>query len=190
MVTITDANGCLVIINVTILDPSGLSNIVTGTNINCNGSCTGTALASPSGGTGPYTYLWDDPGFQTTATAVGLCAGLVNVTVTDAGGCTITGSYTVTEPAAMVLTLSAIDASCGLSDGSTSVSISGGTGPYTYLWNSGCVTSSCTNLPSGTYLLSVTDANGCTQVGSVSVNDVGGGGVASIWVVMARPQLQ
>ncbi len=179
-VTITDVNGCLVIINVTISEPAALTNIVTGTNINCNGSCTGTAVASPSGGTGPYTYLWDDPGFQTTATAVGLCAGLVNVTVTDAGGCIITGSYTVTEPAAMVLTLSANDASCGLSDGSTSVTISGGTGPYTYLWNSGCVTSSCTNLPSGTYLLSVTDANGCTQAGSVSVNDVGGGGVASI----------
>ncbi len=178
-VTISDANGCSNTASVTIGEPTPLTVTVTGTNILCNGSCTGTAIATPSGGTTPYTYDWYDPGFQTTATATGLCVGIVNVMVIDGNGCTTWGSYTVTQPPAIVLTLSAIDASCGLSDGQASVTVSGGTGPFTYAWNNGCVTSICTGLPSGSYTVQVTDANGCTVSDVINVNDLGGGGVAS-----------
>ncbi|MBL4578279.1 MAG: SprB repeat-containing protein, partial [Flavobacteriales bacterium] len=179
-VTIADANGCTGTASVVIGTPTALSVGVTGTDILCNGSCTGTATATPTGGTGPYTYAWDDPGFQSTPTASNLCVGIANVTITDAGGCTTTGSYNVVAPAPMVLSLTAINASCGLSDGSVSVSIAGGTGPFTYLWSGGCSTSSCTGLPSGTYFLSVTDGNGCTASDLITVNDAGGGGVASV----------
>ena len=178
-VTISDANGCSDTTSVIIVEPATLIAGVTGTNILCNGVCIGTGTATPSGGTTPYTYDWFDPGFQTTATAIGLCAGIVNIIVIDSSGCTASGSYTVTELPAIVLTPSAIDASCGNLDGQVSVMVSGGVGPFTYVWNSGCMTSTCTGLSSGSYTVQVTDANGCTVNDMINVNDLGGGGVAS-----------
>ena len=82
-----------------------------------------------------YSYSWDDPQFQTDSIATGLCAGTYNVTITDANNCVVTGSATLTEPAAMVLTPTSVNANCGQADGSVSVAVSGGLGTYTYLWD-------------------------------------------------------
>lgn len=135
---------------------------ITGANVACNGAATGTRIATPSGGTSPYTYLWSTIPSQTTQTASGLVAGSYTVTVTDNDGCTGTNSSTVTEATAIAITPSSVPTTCGVSNGSASVSVSGGAGSYTYLWSTGTTTNSISSRPAGTYSVTVTDASGCT----------------------------
>lgn len=133
-------------------------------------------MSAPTGGTGAYTYQWNDPAFQTTANAVGLCAGGYSVNVTDQNGCTSSSSVTITEASATTLSMSSTNATCGNPDGTASVGASGGNGPYTYFWNDpgNQNTASATNLTSGGYTVTVIDVNGCSVTGSVSVNASGG----------------
>ncbi|PCH91771.1 MAG: hypothetical protein COB85_08775, partial [Bacteroidetes bacterium] len=172
---ITDLNGCSDSDTVSLVVPPILSAATAGTNATCFGVCDGTGTATPSGGTPPYTYSWSDPGFQTNATATGLCVGTYNVTVTDTALCDTVVSVVIGEPLAMVLTPSAIAATCGNADGSACVSVTGGISPYTYAWNdTGTQTNNCaTGLLAGGYNVIVTDSNGCTATIAVSVNDVG-----------------
>jgi hypothetical protein len=93
-VDVTDANGCVLTDSVTIAEPALLTTAVTTTDAT-SGSCDGTATVVATGGTGSYTYLWDDPASQITAAAGGLCPGDVSVTVTDGNGCTAVGSDSV-----------------------------------------------------------------------------------------------
>lgn len=170
-VTVTDANLCSVNTSVTITQPVVLSATGTGTNVTCNGGNNGTATATPSGGTSPYTYVWQN--LQTTQTATGLAAGTYNVTVTDANLCTATTSYIVTQPLAMTLTPGTVDATCGNPNGSASVAIAGGTAPYTYLWSTGGTGNSIAGIAAGAYGVTVTDANSCAQNITVNVNNLG-----------------
>ncbi|MFH1320411.1 MAG: SBBP repeat-containing protein [Bacteroidota bacterium] len=89
-VTITDYFGCLTTDSVSIIEAPELTAINSSNKAMCLGTCDGDATVVPSGGKSPYTYAWDDPSFQTTATATGLCAGTFNVTVTDNNDCPIT----------------------------------------------------------------------------------------------------
>jgi PKD repeat protein len=144
---------------------------VTPTDATCNGSADGSVIATSAGGTAPYTYLWG--GGETTATITGLNAGTYNVTVTDANGCVNTSSGSVSEPAAIVLTPSSTDASCGNSDGTASIAAAGGTPAYTYLWSTGATTDNITAVAAGSYTVTVTDANGCSEIETISINDAG-----------------
>ena len=92
-VTVTDARGCTASTSATLTQPTALRAGTSSTNATCAGS-DGTATASASGGTAPYSYRWS-PGGQTTATATGLGAGSYTVTITDARGCTATSSTSV-----------------------------------------------------------------------------------------------
>ena len=170
-VTVTDANGCTFTTTpaVTITEPTVLTASATKVqDVQCNGDADGSISVTASGGTAGYTYLWDDASAQTTSTATGLAPGDYTVTVTDANGCTFTTTpaVTITEPT--VLTASATkvqDVTCnGDADGSISVTASGGTAGYTYLWDdaSAQTTSTATGLAPGDYTVTVTDANGCT----------------------------
>ena len=170
-VTISDANGCsadsigIVVTQTTVL----VVQNTTVTNVSCFNSCNGTAMATVTGGTLPYTYLWNDG--QTTETATGLCVGTHNVTVTDVNGCSITeNNITVTEPTLLSNSITtSVDVTCnGYNDGSATVSANGGTMPYTYLWSDGQTTETAANLIAGTYSVTITDANGC----SVDVNNI------------------
>lgn len=175
-VTATDASGCSAVDNVTITEPGVLSSSTTVNSAGCSGSCSGSATATISGGTFPFTYLWDDPGFQIAATAVNLCAGSYNVAITDANGCTSSSSAVITEASPTTLTTSSNNATCGNSDGSASVGASGGNNPYTYAWDDPLTqnTSSATGLDAGGFTVTVIDANGCTITASVTVNASGG----------------
>ena len=171
-VTITDANGCTATRNYTITQPSAI-NTATGsqTNVSCNGGTNGSASVSPSGGTPGYTYSWSPSG-GTAATATGLAAGSYTVTVTDANGCTATRNFTITEPTAISLTSgSQTDVSCnGGTNGSASVSPSGGTPSYTYSWSpSGGTAATATGLAAGSYTVTVTDTNGCTATRNYTI---------------------
>ena len=85
--TMTDAASCIVIQSLVITEPDVLYGLSAYLNVSTSSSCDGEATINAFGGTGAYTYLWDDPGTQTTATATGMCLGTYNVTLTDANGC-------------------------------------------------------------------------------------------------------
>jgi hypothetical protein len=140
-------------------------------NVPCNGGCNGSAYANATGGSSPYTYSWIGTG-QTTQTATGLCAGNYTVTVTDANGCAASATVLVTQPSPLILTFSSTNATCfSCSNGSASVSVSGGAGPYTYLWTPGGTTSATiSNRLPGNYTCCVTDANGCSTCSTVTIN--------------------
>ena len=165
-VLVTDENGCTIEETYTIAEPIAISLTEMTTLTSCNNTPDGSATVTASGGVGPYTYLWDDPNLQTTATAVDLMSGDFTVVVTDAQGCTAQITATVTSPNGMVVTPSSVNASCnGGNDGSATVPTTGGTSPYTYLWDdpNTQTTETASNLPAGTYNVTITDTNGCEE---------------------------
>ena len=168
-VTVKDAHGCTSTTSVSIAQPAVLTNIISSlTNVSCNGANNGNAFAQPSGGTPPYTYAWA-PGGQTNAGATGLSAGTYTVTVSDANGCSVTTSATITQPPVLTANITGTtNVDCnGNSNGSTTVTAGGGTVAYTYSWSpSGGTNATASNLSAGTYTVTVTDANGCTQTAS------------------------
>lgn len=170
-VTITDANGCELVTSATVYEPSPIAATISAVNLGCTGNATGSATVVPTGGTAPYSYLWSDG--QTTATATGLLIGSYIVIVTDAKGCQITSTATISQPTAVVATfLGATNASCnGQANGTATVSGAGGTAPYTYLWPDGQVGALATGLVAGTYTVIVSDANGCSTTVDATVNE-------------------
>ncbi|MEO8588366.1 MAG: PKD domain-containing protein [Flavobacteriales bacterium] len=139
----------------------------------CNGSATGTATFAPNNPT--FTFLWNDPAGQTSATATGLGAGNYSVTATDAFGCSVVLNTTIGEPAAIALvSLTATDETCaGFGNGTVIATAQGGTIPYTYNWSNGASGSTIT-VGAGTYAVSITDANGCVPaLGTATVNATG-----------------
>jgi len=148
--------------------PIIIPNATVLTNEPCFGYTDGSANAAPSGGMTPYTYAWTPSG-GSLATASNLSAGTYTITVTDNNGCTGSASVSITQPTALVAPTSSTNTICGDSNGTASVTVSGGTPLYTYLWSNGQTNFMATGLSAGTYLVSVTDANGCNINGSVTV---------------------
>ena len=168
-VTYTVTNGaCTETLTQTInvVDPQMTTTTI---GASCFGVADGSATVNVTGGSGNYTYLWNPSG-QNTATANNLGAGSYEVTVTDVdGGCSVSDSVTIIEPAEIVLTMTGFDA-CNPALGSASVDATGGVGSFTYDWNSGASTSALiTGLDSVMATVIVTDANGCTATDSVFV---------------------
>lgn len=167
---VTDANGCTAATAVSLNAPSAVAVNLTGTNISCNEGTDGTATAVASGGTAPYTYLWASG--ATGATRTGLPAGTYTVQATDANGCLAYATITLTEPTPVSATLTGTDISCnGGNDGTATAVGSGGTAPYSYNWNNGQMSATATGLNAGNYTVTVTDANGCTGGGSVTLGE-------------------
>jgi hypothetical protein len=161
-VTAIDANNYASTETFTVIQPTALTATTSKTDVSCNGGSNGTASVNVSGGTGNYTYLWSPSG-GTAATATGLTAGTYTVTITDANSCTTKASVTIEQPTALTATASQTNISCnGGSNGSATVTPSGGTGGYTYSWfPSGGTGATATGLPAGNYTVTVTDANAC-----------------------------
>lgn len=145
------------------------------TNILCYNSCNGTVNVSPVGGSIPYTYQWYPNGTGSSASGSinNLCKGTYNVTVTDIAGCSKSASFAITEPLELTTSYSSTNATCYNScNGTANVSASGGTSPYTFTWipqstgNSGFVDSLC----NGTYLVTIADANDCSNTINFSIS--------------------
>lgn len=175
-VSVTDNNGCIETQDIVIVEPSILTNTPSQQDVSCNNACDGSLTATPAGATGPYSFQWNDPALSTSQTVNNLCAGNYNVTITDNNGCAIIDSYTVTEPIALVLNSATQGSNCGQNDGSATVTVVSGVGPYTYLWDinaGGATTPTASNLFSGCYDVTVTDANGCSELINICVQDLG-----------------
>lgn len=184
-VIVTDNNGCTAQLSVTLTEPQLPLNVtlLSSSDVNCFGESTGMATVEASGGSGNYSYSWNDPDNQTGLTASGLAAGTYTVTVTDNNGCDIpaTLDVTIAQPAAALdISLSPSSYAGGVNvvcaDDSTAtidLEITGGTAPYDILWNlPGLDTSTdedLSNLAPGTYSVTVTDANGCEQNESITL---------------------
>jgi hypothetical protein len=155
-VTVTDANNCTATISATVTQPTALNLSISVTNAACFGGSNGAIDLTVTGGTPAYTYDWG--GGLTTQDRIGLTAGLYTVTVTDANGCTAAYTVNVQQPAILVINPAITDVACGGNTGAISVGpISG----WTYLWSTGSTAPSLSNLPVGTYTVTVSDANGC-----------------------------
>jgi hypothetical protein len=169
-VVVTDAMGCTATTSVIVTQPTQLSKTISPTNVSCFGFGNGMASISASGGTPSYSYAWGNG--QTTSAAVNLSAGTYSVAVTDGHGCILTATVGITQPALLSNTVSSTDVSCfGLNDGSASVSASGGTPSYSYLWNNGQTLATAVNLSMGNYSVSITDSKGCASTASVTVTE-------------------
>ena len=167
-VTVTDNRGCTVTRNFTISQPAAFSATLNLTQIACNGAANGQANLALLGGTAPYTYLWSNG--STASSLLALTPGAISVTVTDASGCTVSRNGTITQPAALVSTVSVVQPGCTSPQGNASTTVTGGTAPYNYAWSNGSTTNTAANLNSGSYTLLVTDNNGCTDNDNFTIN--------------------
>ncbi len=174
-VTVTDNIGSTETASATISEPSLLTaSISSFTNVSCNGACDGEIAANVTGGTLDYSYQWDDPFIMTSQTITGLCEGTYCVTVSDANNCTVIGCRTLTDPPIMVLSAIITEASCNQSDGAINLTITNGTA-MSIVWSpGGYTTEDISNIPAGTYTVTVTDILGCTVSGSYIVPDLTG----------------
>lgn len=176
-VTITDANGCTSnAISAIIGEPATpLNSTIVGLDAKCFGENSGGIDLSPSGGTSPYSFSWNNG--ANSEDLNNITAGSYNVTITDNKNCTATNSISISEPTVIQTSLSKVDVLCfGGSDGDINLSVSGGTPNYTFKWsNSSSVlvgtTEDLTNYPSSTYFVTVTDANGCDQLDNITINE-------------------
>ena len=137
-------------------------------NVGCNGGNNGSATVGVTNGTAPFTYTWSNS--VTGATAANLSAGTYGVTATDAAGETGTLNIVISQPTSLKANLSSTnESSSSANNGSAASQPSGGTPPYSYSWSNGATSATLNNLDSGSYAVTVTDANGCTATGAVLV---------------------
>ena len=167
---VTDASGCTEPYGpIEVTEPPVLTAVHDSTHdVSCNGLSDGDLYITPGGGTALYTYLWT--GGATTQDLIDVPTGTYDVRVTDDKGCTadILNLF-VNQPAVLDATTGVVtDVTCfGGSDGSITINVTGGTIPYSYAWTDGgsfsAATKDISGIPTGTYSVTVTDANGCTD---------------------------
>jgi gliding motility-associated-like protein len=175
-ITITDDKGCVSTGNYQVNQPAApLDLSLIATNINCHAGNDGEIQALISGGTAPYNFQWSGNFIQlpfTTPTISNLVAGTYTLTVTDANGCSISASQTITQPAAPIAQNPIVDDILCFGDftGNIFTNISGGTPGYTYLWNNTATGADLTGVTAGNYEVIVTDANGCQATYAYQIN--------------------
>jgi len=180
---VTEAHGCWQSVNVVIQEPTPVTfnNIVT--QPSCVPGCDGSIDASnATGGLPPFVYSIDGGiTFQGGAVFSNLCAGSYGIMFQDGNGCTT--SITESIGTNITTTFSTTDVDCGQNDGTIITTPNGGTPPYNYNWTgpNGYVSSTAnpTSLESGTYTLTITDINGCSNTSSVTINNVVGSGITA-----------
>lgn len=158
-VTVTDANGCASnAYNSPGEGPNALNLYASVNNATCplnNGNIAANAI----NGQTPYSYQWSTG--ETSQTISGLAPGHYTITLTDAAGCSLTEVYTITQDYGFAASYSSTQSGCDNTSGSATVNPTGGTAPYTILWNNGATSNTITGLPVGFYHAEITDANGC-----------------------------
>jgi len=173
-VIITDANGCTAVKAINITEPPLLT--VTAPQISgilCKGGNNGMASANVTGGVAGYNYSWQTNPPQSNSIATGLTAGTFSVVVTDANNCTSIATVNITEPSELVPNSITTDATCGVANGVAGVVPSGGSSPYSYLWNNGNTAASLMGITAGNYSLTISDRNGCSVNATITVSNTG-----------------
>lgn len=164
-------SGCAQTIPITIAEPPAFTTSVTGTDpTNCT-TPNGSADLTVGGATPPYTYAWSNG--TTVQDPSNLPVGTHTVTITDANQCTTTETITLSAPPPVNVTVTnSTNPLCnGATDGTATISVNGGTAPYSYQWSSGSTQQNATDLPAGNSTVTVTDAGGCTGTANVSLTE-------------------
>jgi gliding motility-associated-like protein len=165
-VTVTDGLGCWERDTVILTNPPSLASSVTFTQPSCFGGLNGSATVITPPNLLNISFAWNTSPVQTTQTASGLTGGTYQVVVSNRTGCTDTVSFVLPQPPDIQLAFSALPASClGSSNGSATVQASGGTGSFTYAWQTQPAqnTITATGLSANTWKVIVTDANLCAD---------------------------
>lgn len=172
-VTITDANQCTFEATTEIQEPDLLELSLGQNDVLCFGNSTGDISLTVDGGTMPYSFSWQGPNSYASALEdiAGLAAGSYTVVVTDALGCQETISTEILEPSTGIMpTMSPEDLICfNGTDGTATVTVTGGTGPFTYQWENGSSSATVNNLSAGIHFVTITDIGGCTSVDTAFV---------------------
>ncbi len=174
--TIKDANNCVLTKTINLTQPNTFTTSITAQqNVNCFGNATGAATLSTSGGTSPYTYTWNTTPVQSNAIASNLSAGQYTVSIKDANNCAQTKTLSISQPTAALIAniASQTNVACqGNATGSASVSVFGGTTPYSYSWNStpAQTNAQAVNLVAASYVATITDAKNCTTTAPVTIS--------------------
>ena len=155
---VTDSRGCTSTATITLANPTPIVVTAVPGSITCFGG-TGCFTVSATGGNGGYTG---------TGLVCGYLAGTYTITVVDIKGCVGSTTGTLTEPTKVIGSITTTPSGCATNNGTATVSASGGVGPYTYSWNTSPVQtgSTATGLGGGTYIVTITDASGCTGMAS------------------------
>jgi hypothetical protein len=163
-VSVKDGGSCFSFLTVTISQPNSIVSFFAKTNPTCFNFNNGKATASASGGTGTYTYSWSTSPSQSTSSVSNLSPGTYSLTIKDSMGCISQTSFSISQPIVLGLTYTATIPTCfGMANGSASAVATGGTGAYTYSWNTTPpqTTATIINLPSANYIVTVIDSAGC-----------------------------
>ena len=157
--TIIDSNNCSYSNTVTLNEPSPISMIENINHVSCFGNSDGNVSLIISGGIPNYNEDWGNNNPQN------LSSGSYNYSITDNNGCTYSDSILINEPSEIFVTSNQNNvSSCGSTDGSIDITVSGGTSPYNYSWSSGQSTQDINSLSADTYVITITDANLCTKL--------------------------
>jgi gliding motility-associated-like protein len=171
-VEVTDADGCTETAIVIISEPSPLNVSFNSTLISCPNGNDGTITAVPSGGVGNYSLLWDN--YFVGSTLSNLSEGEYGVTLFDANGCALEGSFTISDPEPIGANFIVNAPSCaGIEDGIVAVQGNGGNAPYTYFWPvANTFGDVLDGLTSGNYTVIITDNNACIDSATVEISPV------------------
>ena len=167
-VVITDSIGCSIVDTIMIGEPAQMVGNIAGTDVTCFGDSDGTASVSPTNTQGPVSFLWSNG--DTPSTVSGLEPGIITVVITDSVGCSIVDTIMIGEPGQIVISPSVTDVLCyNAANGIIDISVTGGTGSYSYVWSTGAISDNISGLATGSYSVSVTDAVGCNNVSTIDV---------------------
>ncbi len=163
-IVVTDDNNIEQTATYQLLEPIAIViDLTIGSTVSCGNGADGSINASVEGGTAPYTYSWSNG--ETTLTISNLGVGTYTLTVTDKNNCEFSNSIELTQPGGMTVKSTETSPACfGGNEGAISLTITGGTSPYTYSWNTGATTSDITNLIAGNYDVTITDNAGCKSI--------------------------
>jgi large repetitive protein len=170
---VTDNNGCISTVNFEIpFEISAFATIIDFQNVSCFNGNDGSMSVEVTNGYEPYVYSWSPSG-NTDSAATELYVGVHIVTIVDSRGCEFSAQDTLSQPDPLeALIASAFDLRCNSNpEGYAVATATGGTSPYSYLWNSGHASDSATDLWAGTYIATVTDLNGCMDSIEVTISE-------------------
>jgi gliding motility-associated-like protein len=167
VVTVTDFNNCTITNTFVITEPDELETIVNSENVACYGQNTGQVILNITGGTFPFNFEWNNE--TNTQSQVDVFFGTYIVTVTDAHGCSAYAYAQITQPTLPLHgEITQTDVRCfGEANGIADLNVTGGTMPYYYVWSNGEISEDISELGPGTYMVTITDENGCISADTI-----------------------